>query len=294
MILSEQKLIKNLYLQIKSNGILLEGQNGNLNDINKIVDEIYNKVFIKGKTSKDYDIQDEFYAFLTGGAQSFGFVNYRIERKITPDEHKKYQTAYAEVAKTIQIDKNKWKSDADGTWWAFFKKGVDNKESNNYKRYLSLKKPKLKQLSEHFGILLNNLYDIPSVFSCKMPADSIQFINAVDDIVIYFQDPKDKDKIEDAIKSSGIETVDRKSLYRSDYGQDKTMDATTGKKSSDTEILSRQYAKAFQAIMNQKDSNGMTNFGKLKGHKEIDTKKYLKDILLKIFNSEAEHRDVKL
>jgi len=265
---------------------------GGLNNIDKLVDSVYDEVFKKGRTSQDYDIRDEFYAFLTGGAQSLGFGKYHV-RKITKDEYAKFQAAFIGVANNIKIDKNKWTPDAGATWWSFFKRGTSNKDASNYKRYLSLATPKLQRLRENFSFLLEKLYDVPSVFSCKMPADAAQFVNAVDDIVIYFRDAKDKDKIEDAIRQSGIALVDRKSLHRSDYGQDKTTDSVSGKKSSDTELLSKQYAESFQKIMNHKDG-GVTNLSKLKGHQEADAKKYLKQVLERIFNEEAKHRDVKL
>jgi len=233
------------YESVKRFRLLLEDMT-----LDTLSDSVY-KLIVKEKTNLQTPLQDLLYSYLTGGAQTLSGAAFR-KHNIGKDKDKfeQYQNKYQQI-------KKKWKyepwSYEQTTSWEFFHhpqhdERVKKKSNHNLKRYITLSEPKSQSLG-NFDKLLQNLTDIPSVFSVKIPLTVDKMIDGVDNIIIYFLDKSDMNEIDNAIKKSGIDEEDRSKFHRSKFGVDRPDEGGTNR--SDTEHVAKYVAQEFRKWLNQ-------------------------------------------
>lgn len=255
-----------------------------------LVYEIYKNI-IKEKRWDPSTLRDVFYHYLTGGAQGGG-KEYRHNQLTVSDQQeqiRKYQNAYQQILSGLNYDKNIWGYVEGGMYGSLNKKSVkQDSKRNNYKRYITLKEPKSIEMKK-VDKLVNLLENIPSVFALKYPLFVNQLINGIDNIVIYFYDPNDRHKIDEAIQSSGIQSSNRSDYHRTNFGVDK-FNPQLGKKDSDTETSSKHYAQLFRNWLNKVEPNGKTMLNYLRSIDEQTAKAKIKEELDALFRSPSPHR----
>jgi hypothetical protein len=278
---------KNWFNQQDTNRSFFE--NTGSQPFSNLVNDIYLNI-IQQKKWDHKTLEDHFYHYLTGGVQGLGYSQYNYS-KVDKNKLKDYQQKYQQIKGAWNYDEGMWEYEEGGSYEYFNKKNYRRQSRNhNRKRYITLRQPKNVEMTK-LGILLNNLFSIPSVFSLKVPVFVNQLIDGIDNIVIYYEDQNDESSIEQAIKSSGIQEEDRSQYHRGNYGKD-VMNSNTGKNESDTEVASKFFVQKFREWINQQvPQTGSSVLRQLSVADADSAKKAISDALLTIFRYTVPHRN---
>lgn len=323
-----QTLVDHIYQQIISiNNNLSKTQGEYGADDPKWAQE---QTLTKSLNDLKYNLQDEFYDFLTASAHNFsddrkyGIVNWPDDKKNIIDEQTKL---YWEIISKWQLPKPFIKgqpNDSDdlsfdkGMWhangfplrpsvqknvvswlkgdihpWYVFQKSNQPKEELQYlfKRYITVADNNDYKLGEMKKVdaLVQELSKVESVTSIKMPLLFRMLYEGIDNIVIYYLDPKDKEAVDQAVKASGIQEVDRNQYFRSNHGVDKQHYRGM---QSDTQWVARYFAQQFNKKMSQKDPTGKSLLFSIKDMSPVQAKNLIAETLHTILRLESMHRSL--
>jgi hypothetical protein len=254
---------------------------------NKLVDEIYNNV-IANRSWQHKDLEDNFYHYLTAGLQGMGWGQYKKNNMDNAAVYKQYQPVYQKIKSNWRYDNTAWNYVNGTAFEQLTRKGAKD-ESEDLKRYLTLKEPRLDEMVK-LDKLFSYLLAIPSVYAIKWPVTVYLLMGGIDNVVIYFHDRKDVKPINEAINKANIQTVDRSQFHRQDFGVDQ-LNPTTNKKNSDTEIASKFFVQQFRTWVNQiipQTNNTALNY--LKSLPMDKAKKELATVLDVILKQRSPHR----
>jgi hypothetical protein len=253
--------------------------------IQTFVDYVYRIIRSRRFNSIPFDanLSSEFYEFLTASAHGTEDKKYGIS--VWPHDDPNHQKEQQDIyLKTLANIKSPWVKNALPPWFSFYRITNDEiqKKQYTFKRYLTLPNNDDYKLTEvqKLGELVKQLDDVKSAFSLKIPLYITWLYEGIDNVVIYYTDPNDKQAIDQAILNSGIKEKNRSEFFRSNHGVDKRI---YGVMKSDTELTADYMAKKFTQSLTKK-------LPLLRNATEIQAKNTIAEVLLEILSLESDHR----
>jgi hypothetical protein len=257
--------------------------------LQSFVDHIYKEILSAGQNSEidsytvhnlKNNLEPEFYDFLTASAHGKENKKYSVSPwdNNNPEYSKKQQDFYLKTTASL---KTPWQRSAYPPWLSFKRSDVQTDEKQyNLKRYITLQDNNDHKIGEiqKLDRLIVELDRVKSAYSLKVPL-FIQWLHeGIDNVVIYYDDPNDKQKIDQAILNSDIKEADRSQYYRANHGVDKRQGSLMR---SDTEWTAKYMSEKFVKAI---------DITSIKDMPQIQAKNLIADTLNTILRLESSHR----